>query len=372
MLNAPTTNQGQFYEHLTQSVAEGLLVLDHEGLISSANQAAAAIVGMEPIEIINRPIQQLWQEAPTPWDPTVFQGSQLEETRLLHENGRLIPARIVFSPIKAANNTDITLLTITSLDDVKQLNHALAHTQRLSSLGTLTASIAHELNTPISIIAATCSNLQHEIEHESLGPEQLLKYMQMIEQSAWRSARILEVLRNYSYNDKPQFDVTNFNMIVEDALALVRHQFRGQYNIQIEKELGENLPTLVCDHHRMTQVLLNLLINASDAIPDEGGCVKIKTWLPEPAYSGNGSTPESLFAFSIEDSGSGIDDTVKDKIFKPFFTTKPHGKGTGLGLYIAKRIVDQHNGTIIAENNDGDQKGATFTVIIPRNLQATV
>lgn len=372
MFNAPTTNKAQFYEHLTQSVAQGLLVIDHEGIISSANEAAAAIIGLEPINIIGQEISNYWQNSPTPWAPLDLDNVESEISSLIHENGRLIPTKIVVSPITAANNHSITLLTITSLDDVEQLNHALAHTQRLSSLGTLTASIAHELNTPISIIAATCSNLQHEIEHESLEPNQLSHYLHMIEQSAWRSARILEVLRNYSYNDEPQFDVTNFNMIVEDALTLVRHQFRGQYNIQIEKELDDNLPSLVCDHHRMTQVLLNLLINASDAIPDNGGTVKIKTWLPTPTYRGNGSSPESLFAFSIQDSGSGIAADVKDKIFKPFFTTKPYGKGTGLGLYIAKRIVEQHNGQIIAENNSEQACGATFTVIIPRNLQATV
>lgn len=371
MLDAPTTKQAQFYEHLNQSVAEGLVVLNHEGVISSANQAVAAILGLEAIEIIGQPIVSIWHDAPSPWNPALLSTEMLDNTLLLHKNGRLIPTRIVISPIKAANNSDLTLLTITSLDDVTQLNHALSHTQRLASLGTLTASIAHELNTPTSIIAATCSNLMHEVEHNSLELEELVRYVKMIEQSAWRSARILEVLRNYSYNDEAQFDVTNFNMIVEDALTLVRHQFRGQYNIEIEKELDENLPSLVCDHHRMTQVLLNLLINASDAIPEKGGNVKIKTWLPKLAPSNNGTKPESLFAFSIQDSGSGIAPDIEDKMFKPFFTTKPHGKGTGLGLYIAKRIVDQHNGQIIAENNPPEVGGATFTVIIPRNLQAT-
>lgn len=371
MFNAPTTTKAQFYEHLTQSVAQGLMVIDHDGMVSSVNQAATAILGLTAEKVIGEPIHKFWPEAPSSWVLTAVLPDQLEDSYLIHENGRSIPAQIAISPITAANNLNITLLTITSLDDVKQLNHALAHTQRLSSLGTLTASIAHELNTPISIIAATCSNLQHEIDHETLDSKQLLHYLGMIEQSAWRSARILEVLRNYSYNDEPQFDVTNFNMIVEDALTLVRHQFRGQYNIEIEKELDDELPSLVCDHHRMTQVLLNLLINASDAIPSSGGRVKIRTWLPNGRFKNNGSNGEPYFAFSIQDSGSGIDETVKDKIFNPFFTTKPHGKGTGLGLYIAKRIVDQHNGMIVAENNGDEACGATFTVMIPRNLQAS-
>lgn len=370
MINAPTSIKKQYYEQLTQSVADALLILDHKGIITSANQPAALMLGYQPTELLEKPISNFWKKCPSPWDPEALADKCIDECFLLHQDQSQVPVRIAFSQINSKNQSSFTVLTITNLDDVKQLNQALSHTQRLASLGTLTASIAHELNTPTSIIAATCSNLLYEVEHNSLEHDQLLRYIQMIEQSAWRSARILEVLRNYSYNDAPQFDVTNLNMVVDDALTLVRHQFRGQYNIKIDKELDEDLPSLVCDHHRMTQVMLNLLINASDAIPDEGGVVKIKTWLMKTAACDQNPKPEEQFAFSIQDSGTGILPDIKDKIFKPFFTTKPHGKGTGLGLYIAKRIIDQHRGQIQAENNP--EGGATFTVIIPRNLHATL
>ncbi|MCP4358297.1 MAG: hypothetical protein GY796_09810 [Chloroflexi bacterium] len=266
-----------------------------------------------------------------------------------------------------------TMVSFTDTVSAEHINEALAYTQRLAGIGMLTGSVAHELNTPLSIIAATCSNMQHEIEENNLSMEQLLKYVEMIEQSAWRAARIVEVLRNYSYDEEVQTAVTDLNMIIEDALTLVKHQFYGEYNIQIETSLAQNLGTVVCDHHRLTQVLINLLINARDAMTPQGGIIHVKSWLVPPEtlslsrvngqLTTNGRAQEE-YAFSVSDTGSGIDPAIIDKIFAPFFTTKPTNHGAGLGLFIARRIVEQHNGRITAENNLN--RGATFTVTLPR------
>ncbi|KAA3663473.1 MAG: PAS domain S-box protein [Chloroflexi bacterium] len=365
MVEATTNLTEQFYTHLTQSIAEGLLVLDEDGTISSANEAAAAILGYEPDALIGHAIQEFMGD-----DLSLFEQLQANEMKcngnFQHRNGRFVPVSLTVSPLAAPTVGNNRLLAITSLDDVQRLNESLSRAQRLASIGTLTASVAHELNTPISIITATCSNLLHEVEDNSLSMAQLLKYVEMIEQSAWRSVRILEVLRNYSYNDAPNFTYTNLNGIVEDSLTLVRHQFRGEFHIKIEKELEEDIKTIFCDHNRMTQVLLNLLNNASDAM-EPGGQVSIKSWTmsapPLDILNGDLSNGKTYLAISVKDSGHGIDDAIMSKIFNPFFTTKPNGAGTGLGLYIAKRVVDQHNGRIWAENNP--EGGATFTVVIP-------
>lgn len=249
-----------------------------------------------------------------------------------------------------------------------QISEALTRIQRLAGLGILTASVAHELNTPLSIITSTCSNLQHEVNDNSLTMSQLLKYIEMIEQSAWRAARTVEVLRNYSYDENGHTAITDLNMIVEDALTLVRHQFQGEYNVLIEKELADDFRTIVCDHNGLTQVLINLLINARDAMLPKGGTIQVKSWVVPAGSPLNGSeekrTAVDIYAVSVSDKGSGIDPAIMDKIYEPFFTTKPQGKGTGLGLYIAKRIMKQHHGRIQASNNpDG---GATFTIYLPR------
>ena len=362
-----------FHSHLTQSIAEGFLMLDETGMVMSANQVASTLLGYENNSLIGLPIETIWSEDNIAWATLQETHSDCPEIKLRHRNGRFISVSLNISNIETSpNNTSVnTLVTITDLANVQKLNKSLARTQRLASIGTLTSSIAHELNTPISIIAATCSNLRHEIEENALSMEQLVSYIDMIEQSSWRSARILEVLGNYSYDDAPQFAITNLNLIIADALTLVRHQFRGEFHIEIHEELSDKLKTFMCDHNRITQVLLNLMNNASDAV-DPGGQVTIQSWiemeLPPTQLNGTGKiSPNNkleYYTFSVSDSGHGIDPEIMDKIFDPFFTTKVQGKGTGLGLYIAKEIVEQHNGRITAQNNA--EGGATFTIRLPR------
>lgn len=265
----------------------------------------------------------------------------------------------------------IAFPTVREQKEREEMSEALTYTQRMAGIGMLTAGIGHEMNTPLSIIAATCSNLQHEIEENNLSMEQLLKYVTMIEQNAWRAARIVEVLRNYSYDEETQTAVTDLNMIIEDALTLVHHQLHGEYNIQVETQLAHNLGTIVCDHSRMTQVLVNLLLNARDAIGRGGGKISIKSWpVPPPTVllsrvNGPATAPtREEYAFSVSDDGPGIDPAILEQIFEPFFSTQPHGTGAGLGLYVAKHIVEQHHGRITAENTHTG--GATFTVMLPR------
>ncbi len=242
--------------------------------------------------------------------------------------------------------------------DVEQLQVALSQTQRLAGIGTLTASVAHELTNPISIITTACNNLLSRVADDNLSTDELLHYLEMIDHSAWRCARLIGALGNYSHVvDKEDLVTCDFNEIVEEALALVANQFYRQFNIEIITKLAPGLPTVHCDPNQITQVLINLLINARDAVRPygvESGLIEIKSWivLEEPAV-----------AFSVHDNGPGIPVGLQEKIFTPFFTTKPIGEGTGLGLSIVKGIVEQHHGRISAQNHpDG---GALFTILLP-------
>ena len=362
MVFAQPKTTGEFYDHLLQTVSAGVLVLNDDGIVTSANSAAGRILGWETEQLIGRTWADLGAKDER------LTASEPHRATLSQPDGRSVIVNLAVTPV-SDHITSTTMVSFTHWQEMEQINEALLHTQRLAGIGLLTASVAHELNTPLSIIAATCSNLLHEVEENNLSMEQLLHYVQMIEQSAWRSARIVEVLRNYSYADEMQTAVTDLNMVIEDALVLVQHQFRGEFNIQIVKKLDENLKTIALDHNRLTQVLLNLLINARDAMPPTGGTVEVRSWEldgePETAVGLNG-TPQEWYAFSVSDTGSGIDPQMLDRIFEPFYTTKSAGKGTGLGLFIAQRIVLQHNGRIWAENNE--LGGATFTVILPRKL----
>ena len=233
---------------------------------------------------------------------------------------------------------------------------ALLHTQRLAGIGTLTAGIAHELTNPINIITATCSNLLSQLEEGNLSDEELRHYTQMIEHSAWRCARLIRTLRQYTYMNGQEIVPCDLNQVVKSALVLVAYEFERNYNITFEQHLADDLEPTLCDEYQLIQVLINLLINARDAIPAEGGIVRIST----------GQLPDGASQFiAVEDDGSGIDEALLPRIFEPFVTSKPAEEGTGLGLAIASEIVEHHDGRIEAQNSE--EGGATFTVILPVN-----
>lgn len=238
--------------------------------------------------------------------------------------------------------------------DYGRMTAALSQTQRLAGIGTLTASIAHELTNPLSIITSTCNNLLSQIADESLSTDELLHYIELIDHSAWRCARLVQTLRSYSHLDHMQVEKSELNQIIEDSLTIVDYQFERQYNIVIETDLSMELEPLYCDQNQVTQVLINLLTNARDALKGEGGVIRLSSW---------SLTGEEAQAFSVGDTGTGFSPETIDLIFNPFFTTKSIEEGTGLGLAIASNIVEEHGGRISAENNRG--KGATVTVILP-------
>jgi signal transduction histidine kinase len=231
---------------------------------------------------------------------------------------------------------------------------ALLHTQRLAGIGTLTAGIAHELTNPINIITATCSNLVSQLDEGSLTDEDLRSYTEMIEHSAWRCARLIRTLRQYTYLNGQEIVPCTLSKLVESAMVLISYEFERNYNINFELELDEDLEPVPCDQNQLIQVLINLLINARDAMPAEGGVVRI--------VSGRLQDQPGQF-ITVSDNGAGIDAELLPHIFEPFVTDKPPEEGTGLGLAIASEIMAGHGGRLEARNNA--EGGATFTMILP-------
>lgn len=369
MVESYLNGASQFTNHLLKSMIDGFLVLDQEGLVTSANQAAAAILGSDLETLIGQHYSSFWPvELPSPDDMARPDDSPRQST-VTHF--RDIPFTVTVSAGPGSSEAPGSrLVSMTGLADIERLNDSLAHTQKLATIGTLAASVAHELNTPINIITTTCGSLLHDLDGNNLGSEQLRHYIEMVERSAWRCAQIVTVLGNYTVDDTLQMTVTDLNMIIEESVALVGHQFRAEAPVEVELELCQEPRSIVCDHNRITQVVINLLANARDALPPTGGSIRIRSW----PFDGSQIEPDQtegeakLLAFSVSDTGDGIAADVIDHIFDPFFTTKPGGSGSGLGLYVAKRIVSQHRGRIWAANNA--DIGATFTVLLPQQQQA--
>ena len=265
-------------------------------------------------------------------------------------------------------------------DSLKKAQAELIRAEKLASLGQLVAGIAHELNNPLNYIYGNTEFLSEYVKtfvdlldrvgsDLDLTPEQkarlaewkhdkdlefvrgdLAKLLEGVRLGAERAAEIVRGLRAFArVGSAADIGLVDMGETIELALTILRHELRDR--VRVHKELG-NVPRVRCDAPRMSQVFVNLILNAIQAMNGEGDLfIRL-------------SADEEFVRVAIRDTGCGIPPHVKGKIFDPFFTTKPVGQGTGLGLSISYGIVEQHGGRIEVDSVEGH--GATFTVVLPR------
>lgn len=243
----------------------------------------------------------------------------------------------------------------------EQLNVAhkkLLQSDRLASLGQLSASVAHEINNPLSGVLNLSMLMQRIIKEDGIPPhrlEEFRKYLTQVINETGRVGRIVQDLLAFSRRSKPQQrSNVNLNSIITTTVNLIAHKLKLM-SVEIELKLDEKLPTLKCDSSQMQQVMINLIMNAAEASQGkENGKVTVRTRVHEPSGE---------IILEIHDNGDGISPENLRKIFTPFFTTKGEGKGVGLGLAVVYGIVQAHDGDIEVKSAFG--KGTTFTVILP-------
>ena len=238
---------------------------------------------------------------------------------------------------------------------LQQAQSALIQSEKLAALGQFSAGIAHEVKNPLAGILAYA-----QLALRKLNPtDSLFESLEIIEKETKRCKKIMENLLKFSRQEKVQFQITDVNRVVEDTAALADHQL-GLHKVRLEKDLEPNLPAILGDANQLEQVLMNLLINAQQAMEGRPGSVKIATRL----------APGDRIEIQVRDTGPGIPEEIQAKIFEPFFTTKPAGKGTGLGLSVSYGIIKNHKGEIRVESGVG--QGTTFTISLPTPRAAEV
>ncbi len=227
----------------------------------------------------------------------------------------------------------------------------IIHTEKLSSLGTLVAGVAHEINNPIGIIANRIEVLR--LEHEEQGLDHTLKEdLEVIHRQANRVAEITTALLAYARQSSEEQILLDLNAVVRTALLLWQPQ--AEQLVRVETILEEPLASIMGNFTQLQQVVINLVSNALDATP-AAGRITVST------HSVGG--PPSTVVLEVADTGIGIPAEHLSKLFDPFFTTKPPGKGTGLGLSVCLGIVQDHHGTIRVESQPGC--GSAFMVTLP-------
>lgn len=260
-----------------------------------------------------------------------------------------------YAGIPAISSGDVFESLVSSLNhmiqELNRRNEQLVQSEKLASLGTLTSGVAHELNNPLNNISTSVQILLEELEDDNLAfkRELLEETEKQIDRARDIVKALLEFSRRGAFNPKP----THFRTLMAKTLQMLKGDLPG--NVTLEVDIPEHI-RVDLDSQRIQQVLINLIQNGLQAMPD-GGSLKISAEQP---------AGEDLFCLRIADSGIGIEKETLGKIFDPFFTTKTDGRGSGLGLSISHGIIEQHKGRITVESRPGE--GTTFTVCLPNRL----
>ena len=318
--------------------------------------------------------------------------SQAEALRISQENERLIREQNIELEQKVNERTlalqESNHTLEVTLNDLKEAQSQLVDSEKMASLGQLTAGIAHEINNPINFVTSNIKPLELDINdlnsvinqyeklniEEDLAPqiakieafkkqidinyvrEEITSLLSGIGEGARRTAEIIRSLKNFSRLDENDTKPVDLNEGLDSTLILIKNNFPSY--LKIEKDYAA-LPLVECLPGKINQVFMNLITNAVQAIkskdqPNEEEFLRIHTWQEGEQVK-----------ISIKDSGTGMSEEVKQKIFEPFFTTKDVGEGTGLGLSIVFRIIENHHGTIDVITNLN--QGTEFIITLPIN-----
>ena len=232
----------------------------------------------------------------------------------------------------------------TDIEQLQTLNEQLARAERLAAMGTLAAGVAHEVNNPLASISSLVQMMKAKADDDTR------EKLDLISTQIERITQVTKDLTNFARVRPAARRNVDINAVVDSGIRLASFDSDFQ-KLELTRDLATDLPEIHADGDQIQQVILNLLLNARDAMPNRGK-LTVTT-----------SASDSSVVISVEDSGSGIDESVRKQLFDPFFTTKPAGKGTGLGLAVCYGIITAHNGYIDVESANGT--GTKFTVTLP-------
>ena len=233
---------------------------------------------------------------------------------------------------------------------LKSAQLALVQSEKMAAVGTLSAGLAHEVKNPLSAVLGYAQLSKRKLTQ----PEVLKKHLDTIESETRRCNEIISNLMQFSRQEKGEFTDVTINEVVEKSAGIVDHQL-GLNNVQINMELAPDIPKIIGNPNQLQQVLMNLAINAQQAMEPDGGTVDFATYCDD----------DHVY-ISVSDTGPGISEEVAEKIFEPFFTTKAAGDGTGLGLSVTYGIIRDHKGDIRVEK--ADSGGARFIIELPLHI----
>jgi PAS domain S-box-containing protein len=286
-----------------------------------------------------------------------------EEVRVLFPNGKVKWIHTVGHPVFSGagdleqfvgSSTDITELKSAEQEKerLRQLEGDLAHTNRVNTLGEMTASLAHEIKQPIAAAITSANSCIEWLAHEPPNLDRARAAAAKVDRYGNRAAEIIDRIRSFYKKSPPQRELVDVNGIVHELLTLLKGEAH-RFSVTMRINLSTELPKIMVDRVQLQQVFMNLMLNAIEAMRDSGGELTVKSELQD-----------GQLQFSVSDSGVGLPIEKMDQIFSAFFTTKP--QGSGMGLAISRSIVESHGGQLWACANSGG--GASFHFTLPLQI----
>lgn len=385
--NLELTRAQELTDSIMRSMVDALVVLDSNGMIQAANQATLKLTGFSQKELLGKPMEVLFHIESA--GGLMFQGPRIQslfrkessldlEVDFMSKTGERIPMNLRGSLLKD-NTGEITGVLMVARDlrqikkllseaaaadahrakadelekaylDLQQLQTRLIQTEKMASLGKLSAGVAHEINNPLGGIMLYSHLLLEDVNKgkPSLQKENLEKIVKL----AARSKEIVKNLLDFARQSEPRTETHHIHDILEGVLSILEKQVLF-HNVKIERKYDNALPPVHVDAAQMQQVFMNIFINAAEAMNGQGSLV---------IHTGPAEGKNQVF-IQIADTGPGIPREHISQLFEPFFTTKKAGEGTGLGLSICYGIIRRHRGRIEVDSETG--RGTAFTIFLP-------
>ncbi len=363
---AATPKDASLYLRVLENMEEGVIAIDRHGTVVLHNPAAQSCTGLSEKQVVGRHYLDLFekQDKLLGLINTALEKNRSlfnhEELLLTRPNGEPLPVRASLSPnFDRQGEPDGVILMLRDLTQVRELQEAIHRAETLSMLGTLAAGLAHEIKNPLGGIRGAAQLLGMELPEES----PLKEYTSVMTREVDRVNDLIEELLDLARPPSPRQGQVNLGRMLSDIVLLQRENHRPR-QVDFQLQLDPSIPAIRADEKLLIRLFLNLVKNAAEAV-EKGGRVLIRSRIGSRfLYNRPGEKPMPLVLIEIRDNGPGIPREQMENLFTPFFTTKD--RGTGLGLTICQKIVNDHGGFLKVESEPGE--GTLFTVSLPMRL----
>jgi two-component system NtrC family sensor kinase len=350
------------WEKTFDAITDMVWIEDLKGKILRVNRAVIEKSGRAELSLIQKSSHEIFKTLQIR-DGEHLSFESIEHKRELFKEIKAVNGNIYYFWTYPLMNSEGSIYGVVNylreVTEQKRLEQRLIRADKLASLGILVAGVAHEINNPLGIIAGYSEALLERAKDPALHAvtsfEDFPEYLQTIHNEMFRCKDTLKTLLDFARPSGGTYREIDINGLVKEVILLVKHGART-HNHRIELKLQREIPETMADPGSMRQVLVNIIMNSFYFMKEDGKIV-ISTSHERDSLAGE------YIRIQISDSGSGISREVIDKVFDPFYSTKPVGEGTGLGLSICHRIVAEHDGTIDVESMPGS--GATFIIRLP-------